>query len=205
MCMSFLGSIGFIMAGSGLKVMSTIYASHSVDKILAGHAYSRAVRAHTFLQIALSKIIFSESPLTSDEQKFMGAHLKEVHKTTPSFSGVEELRILSDVKSKFQNECFNLKDRGSTSTLWVQYLDMVLILKEIRAERIWDWTSYLTAIKRLLPYFHAAGHFLYAKSAHLFVQDMEKLELSMDEGTFKKLNADFFTIKRSDFFLWNFK
>ncbi len=68
------------MAGSGLKeVMSTIYASHSVEKMLSGRAYSRAVRAHTLLQIALSKIIFSELSLTSDEQKFMDAYLNHIH------------------------------------------------------------------------------------------------------------------------------
>ena len=58
----------------------------------------------------------------------------------------------------------------------------------------------MTAIKRMLPYFHAAGHFLYTKSAYVFVQDMGKLKLSMDEGNFKKFTADFFTIKRSDKF-----
>jgi len=59
--MSYLGSIGYIMAGSGLKErMSVIFAPNSVDKILLGHAYSRAVRAHTLVQITLSQIIFKE-------------------------------------------------------------------------------------------------------------------------------------------------
>ncbi|GBM97083.1 hypothetical protein AVEN_134370-1 [Araneus ventricosus] len=174
MCVSFLGSIGFIMAGSGLKeVLSSIYASHSVDKILTGHAYSRAVRGHTLLLIALSKIIFSEMNLTSEEQQFMDAYLNDWHEAMPSFSKVEVLRILNDVKKKYKNKCLQLKERGPTSKLWVQYLDMVLVLKDfIRAERMGDWRAYLSTIKRMIPYFHATGHFLYAKSAHLFIQDM---------------------------------
>lgn len=45
--MSFLGSIGFIMAGSGLEeAMETIYAPRAVVHIMNGHAYERAVRAH---------------------------------------------------------------------------------------------------------------------------------------------------------------
>ncbi|GBM02352.1 hypothetical protein AVEN_31260-1 [Araneus ventricosus] len=174
MCVSFLGSIGFIMAGSGLKeVLSSIYASNSVDKILTGHAYSRAVRGHTLLLIALSKIIFSEMNLTSEEQQFMDAYLNDWHEAMPSFSKVEELRILNDVKKKYKNKCLQLKETGPTSKLWVQYLDMVLVLKDfIRAERMGDWRAYLSTIKRMIPYFHATGHFLYAKSAQLFIQDM---------------------------------
>lgn len=59
--MSFLGSIGYIMAGSDLKeVLSVIYAPNSVDKMLNGHAYVRAVRGHTLLHLALSTIIYKD-------------------------------------------------------------------------------------------------------------------------------------------------
>ncbi|XP_076040412.1 glutamate--cysteine ligase isoform X1 [Oratosquilla oratoria] len=44
--MSFMGAIGFIMNGSGIKeLFSTVYASTSVEKMLTGHAYARALRA----------------------------------------------------------------------------------------------------------------------------------------------------------------
>lgn len=59
--MSFLGSIGYIMGGNGLKeVLSVIFAPNSVDHILSGHAYSRAIRGHTLLQLALAHIILNE-------------------------------------------------------------------------------------------------------------------------------------------------
>jgi len=44
--MSFIGTIGYIMAGSGLKEQwNIIYAANSIEKMITGHAYSRAVRA----------------------------------------------------------------------------------------------------------------------------------------------------------------
>lgn len=56
--MPYLGSIGYRMEGSGFKeVLCVIYAPKSVDKILNGHAYARAVRAHTLLHLALSTIV----------------------------------------------------------------------------------------------------------------------------------------------------
>lgn len=78
--MSYMGSIGYIMAGSGIKeVFSTIYAENTIDHILSGRAYARAVRAHSLLQQALSQFIFENLMehnadfvnLLNDEEKSM--------------------------------------------------------------------------------------------------------------------------------------
>lgn len=67
--MSFLGCIGYIMAGSGLKeVLSLIYAPVSVEKMLSGHAYSRAIRGHLLTQLALEQIILQKIDFSDDEQ-----------------------------------------------------------------------------------------------------------------------------------------
>ena len=56
--LSFLCCIGYIMNGSGLKeALSTIYAPNAVDLMLKGRDYSRAVRGHFLVQLALIKII----------------------------------------------------------------------------------------------------------------------------------------------------
>ena len=45
--MSFLGAVGYIMSQSGLRNQwETVYASNSVNHMLTGHSYSRAMRAH---------------------------------------------------------------------------------------------------------------------------------------------------------------
>lgn len=54
----------------------------------------------------------------------------------------------------------------------------------------------------MLPYFHASGHFLYAKSAHLYLQDMFQLEKIMDIFEYEQFtNQGVFTIRRSEKFL----
>ena len=56
--MSFMGAVGTIMAGSGLKeVWSIIYAAESTNQMMTGHSYSRALRAHYITQLALTKIL----------------------------------------------------------------------------------------------------------------------------------------------------
>ena len=49
-CMSFLGSIGHLMTGSGLQsIMELIYADHTVPHMLSGKAIARAIRGHLIL------------------------------------------------------------------------------------------------------------------------------------------------------------
>ncbi|GFY64055.1 hypothetical protein TNIN_144821 [Trichonephila inaurata madagascariensis] len=82
--MSYMGSIGYIMTGSGIKeVLSTIYAENTIGHIntlaTSGRVYARAVRGHTLLQQALSKLIFDNLMehntdfinLLNDEEKSM--------------------------------------------------------------------------------------------------------------------------------------
>jgi hypothetical protein len=62
MQMSFLGSMGHLMAGSGLReVLETIYAENAVGHILTGKAIARAVRAHFIVDAALNVMLMSET------------------------------------------------------------------------------------------------------------------------------------------------
>ncbi|KAE9525653.1 hypothetical protein AGLY_014180, partial [Aphis glycines] len=70
--MSFFGTIGYIMQGSGIKeVLSLIYAPNSLDKMLNGHAYARAVRAHTLLHLTLSTIISKELVIDDEMNDYL--------------------------------------------------------------------------------------------------------------------------------------
>lgn len=59
--MSFLGSIGHLMEGSGLdEIMQLIYAKDTVPHLLSGKAYARASRAHLIISTALYLVLFAE-------------------------------------------------------------------------------------------------------------------------------------------------
>lgn len=58
--MSFLGAIGSLMAGSGLReAISQVYPDGSIDQMLTGKAVSRSVRAHMLLDSALNTLATS--------------------------------------------------------------------------------------------------------------------------------------------------
>ena len=203
MLMSFLGCIGNIMAGSGIKVaLSIIYAPNSVEKMLNGHAYARSVRGHTLLCRSLSINIFEDMEMNDRIYNFMDGYIEDIMNGTVSYENVvASSSIFEPFIEQFHNKLNKFKARGSTAQLWVQYLDMVSIVHDfIRAERMGNWTEHLKAVKRMLPYFHAAGHFLYAKSSHLYLQDMLAIEESMDQLTFQRFTDGFFTVRRSNKF-----
>ena len=71
MQMSFLGSIGHLMAGSGLQeLLEVVFAGNAVRHILTGKAISRAVRGHMLVDAALNTILVAKAhhiPLTTKE------------------------------------------------------------------------------------------------------------------------------------------
>lgn len=67
--MSFMGSIGSMMKGSGLEeALETVYGSNAVNHIISGKAVSRALRGHFLIEAALvNKLIHAILPLTEQD------------------------------------------------------------------------------------------------------------------------------------------
>ncbi|VDI79282.1 Hypothetical predicted protein [Mytilus galloprovincialis] len=70
--MSFLGSIGQLMSGSGLnEVLETVYSTNAVGHMMTGKALARAVRGHLLVDTALNALLVSmtfDIPLPDEEQ-----------------------------------------------------------------------------------------------------------------------------------------
>lgn len=101
---------------------------------------------------------------------------------------------------KFLRAIENLKTFGPTARLWIQYLTLVHIVKRfIEAERCGNWELHLRCVRDMIPYFHASGHYLYAKSSQLYLQEALKLKQKMTITEFDNfVNCGYFTIRRSN-------
>jgi len=199
--MFFLGCIGYVMSGSGLnEILSIIYAPVSVEKMMNGHAYVRAVRGHLLVHLALGRIIMDNVKFSEDETTQIEEFLLIVDE------GSDELNVdyqaFHTVVEKFEAELQRLEQNGPTAKLWVQYFRMVSLVKQfIEAERTGNWKLHLASIEKMLPFFHAAGHFNYALSGQLYLQDMYKLESWMSLQEYREyndfVNKGYFTLRRS--------
>ena len=78
--LSYLGCIGYIMEGSGLaEAMEVIYGPNTVQYILKGAAYSKALRAHFLTDAALVKHMMGESDSKSLDERLKD--LQEMSRT----------------------------------------------------------------------------------------------------------------------------
>jgi hypothetical protein len=210
MQMSFLGSIGNLMAGSGLQeLLEIVYASNTVSHMLTGKAVSRAVRGHMLVDAALSTIIIADAynvpvptkytectdeDMDNDEPEEEDPQLHDLQPendtqtdlkaATALFDGLLSSTVAteevytSDVLKRIKDTFDEKKELMTmrTAKLWLQYIDMVNILRTfLKAERTGNWQLHLQAIREMLPYFAASGHSLYAKSAYIYLQMMTDL------------------------------
>ena len=61
--------------------------------------------------------------------------------------------------------------------LWLKYLEMVDILHSfIKSDRTVNWQLHLKMSQAMFPFLTAAGHNNYAKSMHLYLQNMQNLQ-----------------------------
>lgn len=70
MLMSFLGSVGHVMMGSGIEqALITVYGENTIPHILSGKAYARAMRAHYLVESALMNVLLKHIISESDVQE----------------------------------------------------------------------------------------------------------------------------------------
>lgn len=114
--MSFMGAMGAIMEGSGLReLFCTIYAGNSVEKMLTGHAYARAVRAHILSHATLAGLIFERLALNAQ-------HLEALDNVVNSLDRSIILRANDDeafraVTEKFAAMLKTIESHGPTAAL----------------------------------------------------------------------------------------
>lgn len=193
--MSYLGSIGKVMEGSGISdALMSCYGSVTIGHMLAGKAEARAVRGHLLLQSALyvlllRHMVYNENadeanPSSnvstdkySDNMEDLRCVYNDLLSKSTSADTVRQEKCIVNIEAQLKSIKQQLIERSRTAKLWIQYVDYVQILQDfIRAERLSDWSLHLSSLSKMLNLFAATGHRNYAKSARLYLQTM--LDLS---------------------------
>ena len=85
--------------------------------------------------------------------------------------------------------------KGISETLWIVSTMRLFI----HAEGTGDWWLHLHST--MLPHSHATGHLVYAKSIHLYVQQMKDHHHIMPEKEYRQFTQEgYFTIRHSEKF-----
>ena len=109
-----------------------------------------------------------------------------------------QAHILDMILAKVTEERKSCKAVSRTAALWLQYLDMLDIVRGfLKAERTGNWEMHMQAVSQMLPYFAASGHNHYTKSARLYLQSMKNLNVEHPD-VYKAFASGYHVVRRSD-------
>lgn len=156
--------------------------------MMGGHAFARALRAQilSFTALGVNLINFT-SPTDACSDFFKKYFEKWETAEPPKIGDFNSEPFMRHLNTELWRNFTKIEKHGPTAKLWIQYMKCILLaLNFLEAERLANWKMYLQSIKSMLQIFHAGGHFLYAKSTQLFLQDLTDLETKMDPIEFDK-------------------
>eukprot|EP00111_Clytia_hemisphaerica_P013776 TCONS_00040538-protein len=202
--MSFLGSVGKVMMGSGLEeLFEEVYSEDTVKHMISGKAYARALRAHLMTQSALVEhlveIMEDEGKLQPTD-KFQSCYSKLLKGalSNEDLEGFQNGEHAQSFNKEMQKLTSRLREDSRTAKLWIQYIDYVNIIKDfIIAERTSDWQLHLTTLSKMLNLLAATGHIHYARSARMYIQQMSELS-SKYPYLFNKFSSGHHAVRRSN-------
>ena len=170
---SYMGSDGYIMSGSGQEQMwSTAYAEGSIPQVMSGHSYSRALRAHILSVQSIASVLLSAPGVLDQVDDTWYDLLHESIALEDAISTKEVFQVAHILEQEIEKA----RKLGRTAKLWIQHFDHVItLLRFIWAERTGDWDLHIMSVRAMLHTFHAAVHLPYAKSAQLYLQEIECL------------------------------
>ena len=135
---------------------------------------------------------------TSETTTKAGRLLEEFMRGTKTVEDVRTSDALTTIRNCVQSKRSIVQASSRTAALWLQYMDMIDILREfIKPERTANWHMHLEAASHMLPYFAASGHNLYTMSCHLYLQSMEKLKEDCP-AVYEQLASGYHVVRRSD-------
>ena len=152
---------------SGLEdilIEADVVAPGSINGVLSGHMYNRAIRSHKLLYEALSRMQlehFLESLGTESATLYRSLIMEQKSRFQTKDVNFEALK---DMKTEF---CKFIKLNCASSptyNFWNSYLDLVrLLLTFIRATRESDWLLHVHTLRLMLPWYFAYDRQNYAR------------------------------------------
>jgi len=205
MC-SYMGAIGKMMCGSGFEdivVDAGLCASGSIDQVMTGRHYNRALRIHQRMLDCLERLLlksFQETlpANTVTESLHAAAFLANqptavnVCMTTDSDSCMDFMKGYDRFKERVRQGEF-----GKTAQFWLAYCDCVWTLLSFqRAVKENDLELFITSMRKMCALLFSADHLHYARYLPLYYVQLCNLDES-HPGAKSLLRDSGFSVARS--------
>lgn len=176
-CLTFIAVIGKRFSDAGLRdiiVEAELVGSGSIDGVLRGKQYNRAMRAIKIVYEALQRLKFeafeawiqSENKLDILDGFIESNELSRLIKKIDSETMVATMNksdAIFNLYEEFEN-WINEGNLGPLAIFWQSFIEMVqTLLDYIKSMRTGNWSLHLQSMEQMLQWFHAYDHVNYAR------------------------------------------
>ena len=171
------GALGKKMKGSGLSeivIEAGVCASGSLDKVMSGKHFNRALRIHKVMLEALERLLLEKFEQSLPQTEILSQEASELLlnlSKKPAHDTLQNLKENDACCSYFARyKQFKDGELGKTAQLWLSYMDLVwLILTLIKATKMNDLQLHLASLYSLCPILFAYGHINYARYLQVYM------------------------------------
>lgn len=205
---SYMGALGKSLRCSGFEeilVESGICASGSIEKVMSGKHYNRAVRVHKIVLEALERLLLQmfessqDELLDTDERRGILIRLAEnpCKQTLSDALANEECSKMLSLFSEFKGRVRQGK-MGKTPQFWLYYMDKVwLMLQFQRATKENNLDLHLASLQQMCSLFFSYDHPNYARYTTVYLLTLLNLPES-HPGAEDLLRRNGFSVNRSE-------
>jgi len=197
---AYMAALGRMMEGSGFEELvldAGICASGSLDQMISGKHYNRALRVHQNMADALGRLM-AKVFLEGMDVDASTLQKIEILANSPSAACADDVACDdSSVKLFTDFNAFISSIRGGamTAQFWLLYYDSVwILLAFIKAIKLNDFSSYTKCIRAMCPLLFASDRLNYARYLPLYHEQL----LNLDAEAYNLLNNNGITASRSN-------
>lgn len=203
---AYMCALGKSLRGSGFEeilVESGVCASGSIDKVMSGKHYNRALRVHKLILEALERLLLqlfeSSRAVTLDEEGQGKMKRLSQNPSTETLSEVlanESCMNLLTLYSEFKHNA-RRGEMGKTAQFWLMYMDRVwLVLHFQRATKENNLDLHMSCLQSMCSLFFCYDHPNYARYTTVYLLTLLNLPES-HPGAEELLRHNGFSVNRS--------
>ncbi|KAK3106630.1 hypothetical protein FSP39_024006 [Pinctada imbricata] len=200
-------ALGKHIRGSGFSeiiIDAGICASGSVERVLLGKHYNRALRVHRIILEALERLLIKryieqeETDISNDFRVLLEDLASSPCKE--NLLKVETSATCQDHFDQYSKYRDSVREGalGKTAQFWISYMDIVWqIMSVIRATKTNDFDTHLSSLYQLCGLFFAYDQQNYARYMPVYLLSMLNADVTHPEANLALRNANAFSVARS--------
>ena len=205
---SIFGALGKKMKGSGLSeivIEAGVCASGSLDKVMSGKHFNRALRVHKVMLEALERLLLEKFEQSLPQTEILSQEASELllnlskKPTHDTLQKMKENDACCSFFARYKQFKQSVRDGklGKTAQFWLSYMDLVwLILTLIKATKMNDLQLRLASLYSLCPILFAYDHTNYARYLPVYMITIMNLSIT-HPGAENLLRNNGISVRRS--------